>query len=111
MTKFHQCLPLAGEGAEQSEADEVAMRLLLLSLVRHSHTILRRLFGVYLTIFLAPLEMLYEPIEQQNKRKAGEKGVGSAVFGSVCVSVGDDFIADDIQHRTARKGECKGEDK
>ena len=44
-----------------------------------------------------------------HQAKADQKGVGCPTLFTVGVGFGDHFIADNVKHRTACKGKCKGQ--
>ena len=47
-------------------------------------------------------------VGDQHEAEADQKGVGGASLASVDVGLGDHFVADDVQHGAARKGEGEG---
>ena len=50
-------------------------------------------------------------IEYEHQAEACEERVGRTALGAVGMCFGDHFIADDIEHRTAGKGEGEGQDR
>ena len=58
--------------------------------------------------FFGKSDVLHKEIHQEHKAEACKQSVGSASLTSVGVGLGYHFVAYDVEHGSARKGEGEG---